>query len=168
MYQLMYEQIYSSIDSDYYFDDHEYDDDNELKCYRCHYLIIYHISACPDANGTIHVQQIISATAKKQVRVPGVDNLCASARTYIVLTLIVRYNPSNLSPFSSFAYSLLWALINYNNHEIDFRFTPRYNILFDCLFCLYFFLIMFICLSTLRSISSLYNSILRLFIIRSF
>jgi hypothetical protein len=105
MYQLMLEQIYSLIDIDYYVDNHEYDDDDELKCYRCHHLIIYHTYTCLDANGTIHVQQIISATAKKQVRVPDADNLCAPVRTYIVLAHIIRCNLSNL--FSSFAYFLL-------------------------------------------------------------
>ena len=98
----MHEQIYGLIDYDYHVDDHEYDDDTELKCYRCHYTTIYHIRTCPDANGTIHVQQIISANAKKQVRVPGVDNLCSPVLTYIVLAHIIRYNL-----FSSFAYSLL-------------------------------------------------------------
>lgn len=107
MYQLMYEQIYSLIDNDYYVDNYKHDKDDELMYYRCHYLLIYHPSTCPDANGTIHVQQIISANAKKQVRLPGVDNLCAPERTYIVLALIIGYHPSNISLFFLCLFPLL-------------------------------------------------------------
>ena len=163
----MHEQIYGLIDYDYHVDDHEYDDDTELKCYRCHYTTIYHIRTCPDANGTIHVQQIISANAKKQVRVPGVDNLCSPVLTYIVLAHIIRYNL-----FSSFAYSLLWALVNYNNRGFVISFSTWYfTSMIFYLFMIYFlynFLIMIIRLTSLRSISSLYNSILCLFNALSF
>ena len=74
MYQLMYTEIYSSIDYDYYVDKYAYEYgeyDDKSKSYKCHYINNYRIFTRLDANGTIHVQKVISASAKKQVTVLG-------------------------------------------------------------------------------------------------